>query len=125
MNIALAVQQNSSPDLVLGKAVLSVANRLGINAKGLASIIGCSEASVSRLKYGRGIDPDSKEGELALLLIRLYRSLNAILGGDDEQSEKWIKAQNHHLDAVPQQKISSVQGLIEVIQYLDAMRGKI
>ncbi len=125
MNIALATQEISRPDLVLGKAVLSVAGRLGINAKGLAAIIGCSEASVSRLKQGRSIDPDSKEGELALLLIRLYRSLNAILGGNDEQSEKWLKAHNHHLDAVPLKKINNIQGLIEVVQYLDAMRGKI
>lgn len=123
--MAIASQQNPNPDLVLSKAVLSVADRLGINAKGLASIIGCSEAGVSRLKHGRGIDPDSKEGELALLLIRLYRSLNAILGANDEQSEQWLKAHNYHLDSIPQEKVNTVQGLIEVIQYLDAMRGKI
>jgi len=125
MNKLASIHQEPLPELVLTKAVLSVADRLGINSKQLAATIGCSEASVSRLKHGRSIDPDGKEGELALLLIRLYRSLNAILGGNDEQSEKWLKARNAHLDAIPLTKITSIQGLIEVIQYLDAMRGKI
>lgn len=125
MNTVAKTYQEPSAPHVLSKAVLSVADRLGISAKQLAAIVGCSEAGVSRLKKGRGIDPASKEGELALLLVRLYRSLNAIVGGNDEQSEKWLKAHNHHLDAVPCEKIDSVEGLINVIQYLDAMRGKI
>ena len=112
-------------DLVLSKAVLSVAQRLGLNAAKLSKIIGCSEATISRLKSGRGIDPDSKQGELALLVVRLYRSVNAILGGNDEQSRQWLNAYNHHLTAVPAKRMQTVEGLIEVIQYLDAMRGKI
>ena len=125
MNIAVSIDQEPQPALVLTKAVLSVVERLGINAKQLATIIGCSEAGVSRLKKGRSIDPESKEGELSLLLIRLYRSLNAILGGNDEQSEKWLKAYNNHLNAVPVERINSIEGLIDVVQYLDAMRGRI
>ena len=33
----------------------------------LADVLGVSAASVSRLVHGRGIDPASKQGELALL----------------------------------------------------------
>jgi len=44
-----------------------------------------SEASVSRLQTGRGLDPETKEGELALLFLRLYRSLDALVGGDERQ----------------------------------------
>ena len=121
----MAANEKPHADHVLTKAVLSVATRLGLNAKKLSQIIGCSEASISRLKKGRGIDPQSKEGELAVLLIRLYRSLNAILGGSDPQSQLWLHAHNHHLNAMPVKRIQTVEGLIEVIHYLDAMRGKI
>lgn len=125
MKLSKANSDSPQPDLVLGKALLSVAGRLGINAAGLAKIIGCSEATISRLKSGRGVDPDSKQGELALLVVRLYRSLNAILGGNDEKSQQWLRAYNHHLTGVPLKRMQTVEGLIEVIQYLDAMRGKI
>lgn len=123
----LSIIDDSPPQsgVVLSKAMLSVASRLGLSAAKLSRIIGCSEATISRMKSGRSIDPDSKQGELALLVVRLYRSLNAILGGNDEQSRQWLEAYNHHLAGVPAKRIQTVEGLIEVIQYLDAMRGKI
>ena len=125
MKLSVVSKKLPQSDLVLSKAILSVAKRLGLNAAKLSKIIGCSEATISRLKSGRGIDPQSKQGELAILVVRLYRSLNAILGANDEQSKRWLQAYNHHLTDVPVKKIQSVEGLIEVIQYLDAMRGKI
>ena len=125
MKLSLVNSNLPEVDQVLGKAVLSASQRLGLSAANLSKIIGCSEATISRLKSGRGIDPESKQGELAVLVVRLYRSLNAILGGDDEQSKHWLQAYNHHLVDVPAQRIKTVEGLIDVIQYLDAMRGKI
>jgi len=125
MKLSFVDNNSLQSDVVLSKAVLSVAKRLGLNAANLSKIIGCSEATISRLKSGRGIDPDSKQGELAILVVRLYRSLNAILGGNDDQSRQWLKAYNHHLAGVPVKRIQTVVGLIEVVQYLDAMRGKI
>jgi len=80
---------------------------------------------VSRLQTGRGLDPGSKEGELALLFLRLYRSLDALVGGDDERARQWLHADNHHLAGVPAERIASVEGLVDVVQYLDAMRGRL
>ena len=73
----------------------------------------------------RGIDPASKEGELALLFLRLYRSLDALVGGDDGRARAWLTAQNDHLGGVPAERLTSVQGLVDVVQYLDAMRGRL
>ena len=114
-----------SPDLVLSKAVLSVAARLDLRQRDLAAIIGASEASVSRLQRGRGIDPSSKEGELALLFVRMYRSLDTLVGGDDTRARVWLTAQNDHLGGMPVERLTSVQGLVDVVQYLDAMRGRL
>src|SRR6476661_2398022 len=110
---------------VLAKAVLSAAARLGLRNRHLAAVIGTSEASVSRLQGGRGLDPASKEGELALLFLRLYRSLDALVGGDDVKSREWLHAANLHLGGVPADRIRSVEGLVDVVQYLDAMRGRL
>jgi hypothetical protein len=47
----------------------------------LAKVPGTSEASVSRILAGkRTLAPQGKEGGLALLLIRVYRSLDARVG---------------------------------------------
>jgi hypothetical protein len=111
--------------MVLAKATLSAAERLGLRNRQVALIIGTSEASVSRLQGSRGLDPHSKEGELALMLVRLYRSLDALVGGDDLKARAWIHAANDHLGGVPAERIRTVEGLVDVIQYLDAMRGRL
>jgi hypothetical protein len=110
---------------VLAKAALSAAGRLGLRNRQLAAVIGSSEASVSRLAYGRGLEPETKEGELALLFLRLYRSLDALVGGDDAKAREWLHAQNEHLGGVPAERIRTVEGLVDVVQYLDAMRGRL
>ena len=125
----MAVRSNlaaaADPAAVLTKAVLSAAGRLGLRHRDLAAVLGSSEASISRLLRGRAIDPESKEGELALLFLRLYRSLDALVGGDDAQAQRWLHADNEHLGGVPARRLSSVQGLVSVVEYLDAMRGRL
>jgi hypothetical protein len=111
--------------MVLAKAVLSAAARLGLRNRYLATLLGTSEASVSRLHRSRGIDPASREGEVALLFLRLYRSLDALVGGDDAQARAWLHAENDHLGGVPAARIQRIEGLVNVVQYLDAMRGRL
>src|SRR6516165_7655691 len=113
------------PDRVVANAVLAAANRLRLRNRHLAAVIGSSEASVSRLQHGRGLDPDTKEGELALLFLRLYRSLDALVGGDDDKAHEWLFAENAHVTGVPAERIKTVEGLVDVVQYLDAMRGRL
>lgn len=110
---------------VLTKALLAAAERLNLRSHHLAAIIGTSEASISRLRSGRTLNPDQKEGELALLFIRLYRSLDALVGGDDDKARAWLHADNDHLGGIPADRIRTVEGLVDVIQYLDAMRGRL
>jgi hypothetical protein len=114
-----------APDVVLTKAVRSAAERLGLRNRQLAAILGTSEASVSRLSGGRTIDPASKEGELALLLLRVYRSLDALVGGDEAKARAWLEAENVHLGGVPRERIQGVEGLVDVVQYLDGLRGRL
>jgi transcriptional regulator with XRE-family HTH domain len=125
MAVRSAAALSPDPAAVLTKAVLSAAARLGLRQSDLAAVLGASEASISRLQRGRAIDPESKEGELALLFLRLYRSLDALVGGDDAQAQRWLHAENDHLGGVPAQRVTTVQGLVGVVEYLDAMRGRL
>jgi hypothetical protein len=117
----------SAPDPaeVLSRALLRAAEVLGLNGQTMARVVGVSPASWSRLAAGqRAVDPGNKEGELALLFLRLYRSLDALVGGDPEKARAWLRARNGHLSAVPLECIQSVAGLVRVDEYLDAVRGK-
>jgi hypothetical protein len=98
---------------------------LDINNRELSEIIGTSEASVSRLRSARTLEPATKEGELALLFLRLYRSLDALVGGDDAKAREWLHSNNDHIGAAPADRIRTVEGLVDVVQYLDAMRGRL
>ncbi len=115
-----------SPEAVANKALLRAADQLGIAAAVLAQILGTSEATLSRVRSGtRSIALASKEGELALLFLRVFRSLDALMGGNSEQARAWLHAENAHLRGVPLERIKSVQGLVDVAEYLDALRGAV
>ena len=125
MQSALRQQGKAEAPEVLRKALLAAGERLGLRGKEVALVIGASEASVSRLRSGRGLDPATKEGELALLFVRLYRSLDALVGGDDAKARAWLHAHNDHLGGIPAERIRTVEGIVDVVQYLDAMRGRL
>ena len=111
-----------SDSALVAAALSRAAQRLGVNNKTLARIIGLSEASVSRLK--RGDYPlENKPFELGVLFLRLFRSLDALTGGDDDVSRQWLANQNLTLDGRPIELVQSVAGLTHVIAYLDARRA--
>lgn len=112
---------------VLTKAFIRMSERLHFTRQELAAIIGLSEATLSRIfkQSTYSLDPASNDGQLALLLLRLYRSLDTLFGGNASQCELWLRNENTHLTGIPIKIIQSIEGLILTIQYLDAMRGKI
>ena len=109
---------------VLTKAVVRAADRLGVTSKSLAVIIGVSEATISRMRRDDFLlDRGSKPFELGVLFVRLFRSLDAIAGGDETVATAWIRNPNSALDAKPLDKILTIAGLLDVIAYLDSRRA--
>ena len=113
-------------EVVLTKAVLRAADTLGVKARQLASVLGVSETTVSRMKKGGFLlEADTKPFELGVLFVRLFRSLDAIMGGDEHSARAWLENPNLALGAQPAEKIRSIAGLVDVIAYLDARRAQI
>ena len=109
---------------IISKAAIRAADRLSLPSRTLARIIGVSEASISRMRRGEyRLEKNQKPFELAVLFIRLYRSLDAVVGGDDAVAKAWLTNQNTALDAAPINLIQTVSGLANVINYLDARRA--
>ena len=124
MTLSHQIARNPEAGAVLTKAALRAADRLGLSGRQLADIVGVSEATVSRWKRGDSLlEPGSKPFELAALLVRTFRSLDAITGGDEAVARRWLAAPNTALAARPVERIAQVQGLVDVTTYLDARRA--
>jgi uncharacterized protein (DUF2384 family) len=109
---------------ILTKAVVRAAERLDVTAKTLAAVLGVSEATLSRMKRGEfTLEVNTKPFELGVLFVRLFRSLDAIAGGDEAVARSWLDNPNVVLDGRPAEKIRTVVGLVDVIDYLDARRA--
>jgi hypothetical protein len=118
------VLQADAEGVVLTKAAVNAAERLGLTARLLSAVIGVSEATVSRLKRQDVLlERGTKPFELAVLLVRLFRSLDAITGGDEGVARAWMSAENTALQARPVDRIVSISGLVDVLAYLDARRA--
>lgn len=121
-----AVHPNPQPGAVVTKATLRAAGWLDLRAKTLAAILGVSEATISRMHRGDyQLEPGTKPFELGVLFVRLYRSLDAIVGGDKTVASQWLKAHNTALGGIPIERITSVTGLVDALAYLDARRALI
>jgi len=126
MAIPQAQVPAASDSALVAKAFLRAADNLRLSNKSLAGIIGVSEATISRMKKGDyTLETGQKPFQLAVLFVRLYRSLDALTGGDDDVSSKWLSGPNGALDGSPIEVIQSVSGLMNVIGYLDARRAVI
>ena len=109
---------------VVRKATVRAASLLGINNNVLGKIIGISDPSVSRLISG-SYHVNGKSSELAVLFIRVFRGLDAIVGGDEKATKSWVKSNNTALNGVPIQLMQTVEGLTRVVQYIDSRRARV
>jgi hypothetical protein len=127
MNIQIKpVAEPVAQGRVVTKAVIAAADHLGLNAARLADVLGVSAPTVSRMKRQDFVlEQGSKSFELAVLLIRVFRSLDAIVGGDEAVARTWLRNHNDALMAVPAEKITQITGLLDVLAYLDARRAPI
>ncbi|OGB23761.1 MAG: hypothetical protein A3I66_15985 [Burkholderiales bacterium RIFCSPLOWO2_02_FULL_57_36] len=126
MKSASSSLQDATAAGTLSKAVVRAGNILQIKQMSIARILGVSAATMSRLHSGNYVlNPErNKEWEFALLFVRLFRSIDAILGHGDA-ARKWLSGHNTALNGRPSDLIESTEGLVRVLHYLDAHRGRI
>jgi hypothetical protein len=118
---ALAEAATPDPARVLTRALVRAGKDLGFSQAEVGAIVGRDRTALSR----GAIEPRSKSGELALLLIRAYRALYVLVGGEPRQMKHWMQTANHHVGGVPAELVRTVPGLVRVVEYLDAIRGRV
>jgi hypothetical protein len=111
---------------IVSKAAARAADLLGLTNAALARTIGVSEATASRLRGGKHLlAPNSKPYELALLLVRLFRGLDAVVGGDEPSLRSWMVTANRALRCIPHDLVQTATGLVAVVDYVDAARARV
>lgn len=121
-----SLKNDHQREMVLTKAILKLADFYDLSGKDLHRIIGVSESTITRLNQGKAyISPTTKEGEIALLLLRVYRGLNSLIGNNHEKAKLWLNSYNKYFNQKPIDRLKTVSGLVEVVSYIDAMRGKL
>jgi hypothetical protein len=111
-------------EAVLTTATVRAADLLRVSNTLLGAVIGVSAPTVSRMKNGGYLLTDgSKPFEMAQLFLRLFRSLDSIVGGDDEAARSWLTTENRSLGGRPIDLIQKVVGLVATVTYLDTHRA--
>ena len=121
-----APSDKESDDKLLTSAISKIATFWGLSNVKLSSVLGLSEATTSRLRSGKTfLDPASKSFEAGQFLLRLFRSLDALMGSDDDAAKSWLTSHNLDLEARPIDLIDSFKGLLTVCDYVDAHRARV
>lgn len=123
----MSVVEQTRPDKshVLAKALLNVSDELGLQTLELANALGVDRSAISKLRNKMTLEPDSKKGEIALHLIRVARALHALTNGDRDWMHAFMRSENQGTGGIPAKQIANLDGLMRVVRYVDAMRGKI
>ncbi len=118
------VTNRETEERVLTEATLKAAEFWDIKPNTLGKIIGLSEVDIVSMAEGNlRIIRTNKSFELAQIFLRLYRSLDAITGGEDSVSQSWLTAPNTALGVVPLEHIQTIRGLIDTVSYVDSRRA--
>lgn len=121
-----AVQIETNDGRVLTTAISRIAEFWGLTNAKLGSVLGLSPATISRMRSGKAeLDPATKSFEAGQFLLRLFRSLDALLGSDDMAARAWLITPNLDLEAKPIELIDSFKGLMTVCDYVDAYRARV
>ena len=56
-------------------------------------------------------------------MVRLFRSLDPLVGSDAQKRHDWLRSHNKALNGTPAALIENPTGLVNALAYLDGMRA--
>ncbi len=114
-------ENEPAPATVLANALLNAGDELGLSHSELASVLGLHRTAISRMKHRQHINPDSKQGELALMLIRIYHALYHLTNNNLRLMHHFMRTPNSLTGQTPADQIQNINGLITVMFCVESM----
>lgn len=109
---------------VLTHSALRTGSLLGLSHAELARALGLDQSTVSAMEHGLAeLQGDTPSGQLALTLIKIYQSLTANVGGDEQACKQWVCSHNTGLAATPALLVQSEDEMNAVLAYLQSMEA--
>ena len=116
----------ASDGVLVAQAVQRIADYWNLTNDGLGEILGLSGSTASRLRNGSWhFQAGAKSFELAQYLMRLFRSLDSLMGSDDAAARSWLESENRELGGKPIDLIRTIRGLSDVADYVDDYRARV
>lgn len=109
--------------LVLCKAALNAADRLGLPDTMLAALLVIDVSRVRVLRAGLDVlKPQTEEWRHAVMLVQVYQGLLCVVGSDCG-AKRWLSSKNLALGARPFELLTQQGGLERLLEYIDAARA--
>lgn len=104
----------------LTNAFLDMAQFYHWTGRELSSLTGLSESTISRVNQGkRYLLPNSKEGEIVILLLKIFHNLNVFLG-HHQKAVVWLNSKHQAFNyQKPIDCMKNIVGLVMVYDYLE------
>lgn len=120
--VILGADDSEKAQLV-GKAAVRAATHLGLPLSTLAAILDYPVSRIEAAGEGLRLLPNSVAFAKAVTFIRMYRSLDSLMGGDEYSARTWLTSRNTSLQARPVDLLATQDGFQNVINYLDSRRA--
>lgn len=115
-------RQSLDQKRILAKAFFKASEQLNLSQTQLAMILGISEPEIHKLRSKGQIDPFSQQGERALLIIRLFKALYNLSGGDQKKIQLFLNTRNRVTGGIPLKQIETTHGLVACLQFVEPIQ---
>ncbi|TCB64875.1 hypothetical protein E0H88_14575 [Acinetobacter sp. ANC 4216] len=115
------LSQHINKSEVLAKAAWKAAEQLGLKPEQFIKILHL-EGGDSDLSELQMLDPSSQQGEIALILIRIYKAIYSLNGGDIDWMHHFLNSPNLLTGGVPIKQMESMSGLLSVLQTVEYLQ---
>jgi len=116
------VSQHRNKSIILTEASWKAAENLGLKPEQFLKILHLQCVDMNLSETTIVLDPDSKQGEIALILIRIYKAIFNLSGGDIEWIHHFLNSPNLLTGGIPIEQLESMSGLLSVLKTVESLQ---
>ena len=117
------LSQSINQSRVLAKAAWKAAEHLGLKPEQFLRILHLECVDMNLSEATLMLDLNSKQGEIALILIRIYKAIYNLNGGDTKWMHHFLNSPNLLTSGIPIEQLESMSGLLSVLKTVESLNS--